>query len=222
MRILGIDTTTKFFCLGILDGQNFYSYRVQLFKKQASLAVPTIKRVLDVLGLKLKDFDYFACGLGPGSFTGIRIGLSIIKSISFALDKPVVGFSTLDILAKAVRQQGYLVPIMDARREMFFSAIYKNSKNKLTRISGYKLIARADFYKIVPKDAYIFGDALEIYKEEIRKNLPSVNLLDSDFWYPQPRSIIDLAEEKIKKEETSNYLKIKPIYLYPKECQVKR
>ncbi|MCX7661899.1 MAG: tRNA (adenosine(37)-N6)-threonylcarbamoyltransferase complex dimerization subunit type 1 TsaB [Candidatus Omnitrophica bacterium] len=222
MRILGIDTTTKFFCLGIQDNTNIYAYRLELFKKQAGLVIPTIKRVFEVLGLEPKDIDYFACGLGPGSFTGIRIGLSTIKALSFSLNRPIVGFSTLDILAVQVKREGYLVPVIDARRNSVFTAIYKNSQNKLTRTTAYKLISRNEFYKLVPKEAYIFGDALELYREEMKRNMPTAKFLDSDFWYPQPSGIIKLAQEKIKKRELFDSFSLKPIYLYPKECQIKR
>ncbi|MCM8795553.1 MAG: tRNA (adenosine(37)-N6)-threonylcarbamoyltransferase complex dimerization subunit type 1 TsaB, partial [Candidatus Omnitrophica bacterium] len=97
MRILGVDTTTKFLSLGIYDNGKIYEYNLELERKHLVLLSLTIDRVLKALGWKVEDLDYLACGLGPGSFTGIRIGLSTIKGLGFALNKPLIGIPTLDV-----------------------------------------------------------------------------------------------------------------------------
>ena len=78
MKILGIDTTTGRLCLGLYVDGKFYEYSLEVGRKLSALLVPTIQRVIDAAGLKIADIDYFACGLGPGSFTGMRIGLATI------------------------------------------------------------------------------------------------------------------------------------------------
>jgi len=222
MKILGIDTTTKFLCLGAYDGVNIYEYNLELERKHSALLVPTIKRVLDALNWHIDDVEYFACGLGPGSFTGMRVGLSTIKGLSWSLNKPIVGISTLDILARGVAGAvTSIVPIIDAKRGLIYCSIYKAKKGILRRVSPYMLLAEDEFLKKIPSSATILGDAVSLYKENILRNIKGVKILDRDYWYPKARNIIELALERIREKRFSNAFNLEPIYLYPKECQIK-
>ena len=224
MKILGIDTTTRFFCLGISNDNKVYEYRLDLGRSLSSLITATIKRVLDALGWQIKDIDYFACGLGPGSFTGLRVGIAAIKGLAFSLNKPVVGIPTLDILARnAGITATYVIPIVDARRNLVYCSIYRNKSGQSARIKPYMLLTIDEFFrKVKIKDnAVILGDAVNLYKDEILTNMKNVTVLDKDYWYPNGRNIINLARERIKGKRVNSASLIKPLYLYPKECQVR-
>ena len=224
MKILGIDTTTKFLSLGLYNEGKIYEYNLQLGTKLSSLLAKTIQRVLDVLDLEIKNIDYLACGLGPGSFTGVRVGLSTVKAIAFSLNKPVVGISTLDILAKNTKSSdGHIVPIIDARRNLIYCSIYKIKKGSPKRITPYMLLTLDEFLRKLKdtKQVEILGDAVGLYKEIILKNTKNAIILDKDYWHLKAHNIIELAQEKIKGKEFDNPFKIKPIYLYPKECQIR-
>ena len=222
MKILGIDTTTKFLCLGAYDGAKIYEYNLELGTKHSALLVPTIKRVLDALQWHISEVDYFACGLGPGSFTGMRVGLATIKGLSWATKRPVIGISTLDILAQNVKDiDKDIIPIIDAKRELIYCSIYKKKNRKLSRIKPYMLLSIEEFFKIAKPDSIIFGDAVSLFKEEIIRRVRGANILDKDYWYPKAHNIIALALERIKEKKFENSFGIRPIYLYPKECQIK-
>lgn len=242
MKILGIDTTTKFLCLGVYDdgnpitntraiekksgicnGARIYEYTLEVDRKLSSLLAPTVNRILDSLGWKAKDIDYLVSGLGPGSFTGMRTGVSFIKGMGWALNKPIIGISTLDILAEnAGASEKQIVPIIDARRSLIYCSIYKNKNNKLAKVSPYMLLSVDELVRKIKKDAIILGDAIDLYKEKILTNIEGVTFLDKDYWFPRPHCIIRLALGRIKAAKFNNAFDIKPIYLYPKECQVKR
>ena len=225
MKILGIDTTTRFLCLGIYNDNKVYEYNLDLGRRLSSFVTPTIKRVLDALGWQIKDIDYFACGLGPGSFTGMRVGIATIKGLAFSLNKPVVGISTLDILARNAGITGaYVIPIVDARRNLIYCSIYRNKFGKLTRIKPYMLLTIDEFLeKTKLKDnAVILGDAISLYKQKILMHMKNVTVLDKDYWYPGGRNIINLAIERINSEKVNSASWIKPVYLYPKECQIRK
>ncbi len=222
MKILGIDTTTKFLCLGIYDGARVYEYNMELGTRHSSLLIPTIERVLDVLGWHISDIDYFACGLGPGSFTGMRVGLSTIKGLSWSLHKPIIGISTLDILARnASRVAKTIAPIIDAKRSLIYCSVYRIKNGGLKRMTPYLLLPKDGFLKKIPKDATLLGDALSLYKEDILRKIKNVKILDKDYWYPQAHNIVELALERIKEKKFSHAFEVEPIYLYPKECQIK-
>ncbi|MDD5282480.1 MAG: tRNA (adenosine(37)-N6)-threonylcarbamoyltransferase complex dimerization subunit type 1 TsaB, partial [Candidatus Omnitrophica bacterium] len=219
MKILGIDTTTKFLCLGLYADGKFYEYNLETGRGLSALLVPTIQRVIEAAGLKISDIDYFACGLGPGSFTGIRIGLAAVKGLSIARDKPVVGISTLDILAANVMlDNSLIVPAIDARRGLLYCSSYKKEGDALKRKSEYKLLSLDEFVKEFPVKAVILGDATILYKEKMSSLIKGATILDKDYWFPKAHNLIKLALGKIKARQYSSAQAIKPIYLYPQEC----
>ena len=222
MKILGIDTSTKFLSVGVYDGAKVYSYNLEVGRRLSSLLAKTLKRILDSLGWQASDIDYFACGLGPGSFTGMRVGVATIKGLAWSLHKPIIGISTLDILARNIKAvDAKVVPMVDAKRNLIYCSVYKTEGSIQKRITPYLLLTEMEFLKKMSVESIIFGDALPLYKENILRNIKNVTILDRDYWYPRGHNIIELALEKIKQKKLSNSFKIKPIYLYPKECQIK-
>jgi tRNA threonylcarbamoyl adenosine modification protein YeaZ len=221
MKILGIDTTTKFLCLGIYDNGKIYEYNLEVERRLSILLAKTIKRVLDTLGWNPKDIDYFACGLGPGSFTGVRTGLATVKGLSFSLNKPLIGICTLDILAENAKgKQDTIIPIIDAKRNLIYCSVYKNKNGRLIRAKPHMLLDERQLFKLIKPNSVILADGLNLYKEKILKYAGRITILDKDYWYPKAYNIIQLALERIKKKEFADTFKVKPIYLYPKECQI--
>ncbi|OGX16574.1 MAG: tRNA (adenosine(37)-N6)-threonylcarbamoyltransferase complex dimerization subunit type 1 TsaB [Omnitrophica WOR_2 bacterium RBG_13_41_10] len=222
MKILAIDTSTKFLCLGLSDNTKVYEYKLEVSRLLSTLIIQTIKRALDSLGWKVSDIDYFACGLGPGSFTGIRIGVATIKGLSWPLNKPVLGIATLDILAKNAQSlESYIMPAVDAKRGLIYTSIYQVKNKVFKRISPYMLLNEKEFLKKIKDNCVILGDAVDLYKEDILKSRKKAVILDKDYWYPQVFHIVELAKERIRDRENSDSFKVKPVYLYPKECQIR-
>ena len=222
MKILGIDTSSKFLCLGVYDQGRVYEYNLEVGRKLSSLLVKTIKRVLEILGWEAGDIDYFACGLGPGSFTGMRIGLATIKALAWSLNKSVVGISTLDILARNAKvNQGCVTTVVDAKRSLIYCCNYEVKNKRIKRKSPYMLLNEKELLAKIKKNSVILGDALVLYKDNILKETTGAAILDKDYWYPKAHNLIALALEKIREKKLNNTFEIKPIYLYPKECQIK-
>ncbi|MCM8796575.1 MAG: tRNA (adenosine(37)-N6)-threonylcarbamoyltransferase complex dimerization subunit type 1 TsaB [Candidatus Omnitrophica bacterium] len=222
MRILGIDTATDFLCIALYSNNKIYEYKVEAGRRLSRFITVVLKRVLKVAGLELDEIDYLACGLGPGSFTGMRIGLATVKALSWSQGKPVIGISTLDILAQNAREkQGYIIPVIDAKRNLIYSSIYKSKNGSLCRVSPYTLLSQKELLGKIRPGSILLGDALRLYKENFYRNIKGAILLDSDYWYPQPRNIIFIACQRIRQKIIHDSFTLKPIYLYPKECQVK-
>ena len=209
--------------MAISIGEQVYEFRLETGRKLSGLITIAIARALEAVGLKPQDLDYFACGLGPGSFTGIRIGLSTIKGLAWALKKPVLGIPTLDILAAGANQrETMIVPAVDARRNLIYCSGYRFQGSALKRLMPYMLLSTEEFYRKVKPRSVILGDAVQLYRQGILKNIKGAQILDKDYWYPRPRPLIALAKEYAAGGKFSTALKVKPIYLYPKECQVRR
>lgn len=232
MKILVVDTSTKFLCLGISDGNKTYEYRLETGIKLSSVLVPTIKRALDALGWQIGDIDCFACGVGPGSFTGVRIGLATIKGFSWALEKPIAGIPSLDTLSRNVLSagnildHGFVVPVIDAKRNLIYSAFYSVNSSNFKRITPYMLMNQDEFLcklkmRSQKKNCIIFGDAVSLHKEAIQKRIREAIILDKDYWFPQPGNLLSVSRDFIKSKRVNSSFTIKPIYLYPQECQIK-
>jgi len=229
MKILAIDTTTQFLCLGAYDGAKFYEYNLRTKTRLSSLLALSLERVLHALDWKPQDIDYFACGLGPGSFTGLRLGLAAIKGLAFSLNKPIVGVPTLDILARNAKNTNntLIVPMVDAKRNLIYSGIYKGGGKVLKRISPYMLLGADEFIKKIrgiklkAGQIEILGDAANLFRDKLSLSIGGISILDQDYWYPKAHNIIALALEQIGNRKVSDSFNIKPIYLYPKECQIR-
>lgn len=221
MKILGIDTSTKFLSLGAYDGSKVYEYNIDLGIRHSSLLVPAIKRVSDALGWQVGKIDYFACGIGPGSFTGLRVGVSTIKGLSLALKKPILGISTLDILASNVKKDACVAAIIDAKRSLTYCCIYEIKKNSIKRKTPYMLLSKEELFKKLKDNSVIIGDAAGLYKEEILARIKGADIMDKEYWYPKGRCIIEAALERIKDKKFYDSFNIEPIYLYTKECQIR-
>jgi tRNA threonylcarbamoyladenosine biosynthesis protein TsaB len=223
VKILGIDTSTRFFCLGLYCDGKVYEYILETGRKLSSLIAVTVKRALDALGWQPADINYFACGLGPGSFTGMRTGISFIKGMSWALKRPLIGISSLDILAQGVRSSSKpILTIVDAKRGLIYYSVFKKSGNGLKKIKPYLLLSYLEFLKSAKSDCVILGDALDLYKEDIVRSVKGAEILEKDYWYPAPHSIIELALARIREKELDDPFCVKPVYLYPKECQIRK
>jgi len=215
MKILGIDTTTKRLCLGLYADGKFYEYSLQTGRSLSALLVPAIARVICAVGLKIAEIDYFACGLGPGSFTGMRIGLATIKGLSVVKNKPVIGISTLDLLAmNAPLKDCLIVTALDARRSLIYCSSYRYVRGSLKRQSAYALLSLDELVKKFPRKVVILGDAAALYKDALLSRIKDATVLDKDYWSPQARNLIDLALVKIKAKQFSSALNINPfIYI---------
>jgi tRNA threonylcarbamoyladenosine biosynthesis protein TsaB len=157
--------------------------------------------------------------------------MAAIKGLAWSLNKPVAGVSSLDILAKNVRDcDSLVIPAVDAKRGLIYGSAYRFKNGVLKRIMPYMLLDPHNFInKVKTKigsgsrmDVVILGDALSLYKEEFRQQMPNVKILDKDYWSVRAGNIIELALELIRKKDLASSFELRPIYLYPRDCQIKK
>ena len=244
MNILAIETSSHKLCVGLINNKaKTAEYVLPADRKHTDLLIPTIKRALARLRLKLSGIDYFAVGLGPGTFTGLRIGLSTVKGFAAALSRPVIGLPTLDVIAMNAlpTDSSVVCPIIDAKRNLIFSALYQVIGNKsgkgtenrdriigkqqaLRRISPYLLINVDELlHRINPAVSVAFlGDGINLYRQQLERKVRNSIFLNSGSWYPSVKNLIKLSAQLIDKNRISDAASIKPIYLYPQECQIRK
>lgn len=220
MKILGIDTSTKFLSVAITDNNDL----VGIFNdrgglKHSSLLVPAIEGLLKKSDATLKNIDAIALSIGPGSFTGLRIGVATCKGINLALGIPIVAVPTLDAIAYNFidEKERVLCPLIDAKKQKVYACFY--SSEKVKRISDYMLLDIEDLLKKINRPTLIFGDAIKLYGERCKKN-PFVRISTKD-WYPKGEIVARLGLEKALRKQFANPDKLVPMYLHSKYCQVK-
>ncbi|MBQ0010545.1 MAG: tRNA (adenosine(37)-N6)-threonylcarbamoyltransferase complex dimerization subunit type 1 TsaB [Ruminococcus sp.] len=169
MKILAMDTSAKAASVAITDGETPLAvYSLEAGRTHSETVLPMVESALKVAHLTLDDINLFAVTNGPGSFTGVRIGISTVKGLAFGTGKPCVGVSTLLALAynlKDVRDDCFLCPVMDARRNQLYNALFDYRNGEFHRLCEDRLIAMSDLQKeldALDKPIYGVGDGYDL------------------------------------------------------------
>lgn len=130
MKILFLDTSSFFVTVAILDGDKvLYEYKGAVIDDMSSKVMPIISDAFTKVSFSIKNIDRIFVVNGPGSFTGIRIGVSIAKTLAWALKKPISTISSLEYLATTPCKTNYIIPMIDARRGYVFAGVYDTNLN---------------------------------------------------------------------------------------------
>lgn len=144
--ILAIDSSTEVAAAALCDGQRLIAETtLHDGRLHSENLLPTVEHLLSCAGLSVSDLDAFAAVTGPGSFTGVRIGISVVKGLAFGSGKPCIGVSALEALAWNLSGlDGLICPVMDARREQVYNALFRMENGVCTRLCDDRLIPAAD------------------------------------------------------------------------------
>ena len=141
---------------------------------------PMIENLLNVTGKKTSDVNLIAVSNGPGSFTGVRIGVSVAKGIAFADDLPCIAVSTLEAMASSLGiYDGYICPVMDARRSQVYNALFEVNLGQITRIREDRAISLQDLaedVKILEKPIFLVGDGSNLCYNTLLERVPNLVL----------------------------------------------
>lgn len=176
MKVLAVDTSASVAAVAIMEDSNLLGeYIINHKKTHSQKLMPMIKEIMHDLELEPCDIDVYAASSGPGSFTGLRIGITTIKAMAYAVNKPVVSVPTLDALAYNITISDLLVcPIMDARNKQVYTALYAWEKGRQVKLTEYMGIPIEELIQIVKeknKKTVFNGDAIDIHKDLIKAEL---------------------------------------------------
>ncbi len=226
MKILGIDTSTPIGSVALIESGNLVAeHTLNIVQAHASRLMPAIDTVLKWGNMTAADLDGCAVGIGPGSFTGIRIGVATIKSLCYALDKPIVGVSTLEAIAYNLRwSERIICPILDARRNEIYGAVFRGGA-AWKRLSEELCLPVEAFLKHLTDiptqptmnhdSMKIFvGDGLDKYGEAIRETLgKTAHFADAIFSVPRGASIAQIGSQRLHSQDSDNYWSLVPNYV---------
>ncbi|MET2983734.1 tRNA (adenosine(37)-N6)-threonylcarbamoyltransferase complex dimerization subunit type 1 TsaB [Aureibaculum conchae] len=170
-----------------------------------------IQETLTISKKAINDIDAIAVSKGPGSYTGLRIGVSTAKGLCFSLDIPLISISTLASLANtiAVEKNMIVVPLLDARRMEVYSAVFNNNYNQI-RETKAEIINENSFSEYLSKGkVYFLGDGAEKCKTVIKND----NAIFLDGYFPSAKQMVGLSYEKHKKNDIEDVAYFEPFYL---------
>jgi len=213
----------------IRDGRPVAEVGLAGKETQSRRLMVIIKWLMQRLGADWSDLGLLAVSLGPGSFTGLRIGLSTAKGLAFALGLPLIGVPTLDALAShVIACKGDLVcPVLDARKSQIYTALYqvRNSCN-LEKMSPYQAISPKELVALVPdgQRVLLLGSGILLYQDIFVYGLGDrAVMVPGHMAYVRAASVGILAELRWQKDRKPDDFKtLKPIYIRPSEAEAKK
>lgn len=189
---------------------------------------PCIKELLEANGKKASDIGYVYISIGPGSFTGLRIAVTVAKMMNLSLGCKIVGVDTLDCLAEnAVEylekegiKTGRVAAILDAKRGDFFIAVYEIEEGGWKKVQEDCLMKAEELIKRFGKDEpiWLLGEGLVYHREKFES--AGTRFMGEDYWTPKAEKVCKLGMEKAKRGEFDNPLELQPMYMQRPDVKV--
>lgn len=209
--ILNIETATRNCSVSISkDGESLLCKEIaEAGYSHAERLHVFIEEILNQTGLQFSDVSAIAVSQGPGSYTGLRIGVSAAKGLCYALGIPLIAIDTLEILASKVKiNDGLIVPMIDARRMEVYSAIFNSEHQKIRDVEA-EIITDSSFDDL-KENLYFVGDCAEKCKTVLNK---SNHIFLEDIIFPSANEMSHLSFDKYKKSDTVDVAYFEPFYL---------
>lgn len=177
MKVLAIDTSNLVMGISVLDeGKVLGEYITNLKKNHSIRVMPAIEEVLNETGIKPAELDRIVVAKGPGSYTGVRIGVTIAKTLAWTLKKDLVGISSLEVLAQSGKYfDGFTVPLFDARRTQLFTGLYgQNDAGDFQNLWEDRIILLKEWLEklqTLDKKILFVGNDLPLHQDTIKEVL---------------------------------------------------
>ena len=213
--ILNIETATQVCSVGLSNGKEIISIR-ESHEKNIHAAKLTVfsEEVLREAGKIMKDLDAVAVSMGPGSYTGLRIGVSAAKGFCYALDIPLIAIPTLQSMALGAmasfdKKEALFCPMIDARRMEVYTALYDQYNNEVRKTEALIIDETSFDAEIAGNTIYFFGDGAEKCKDL----LDPKGMIFIDGVYPSTRSMAHLSHKKFETKSFEDLAYFEPYYL---------
>jgi tRNA threonylcarbamoyladenosine biosynthesis protein TsaB len=222
VRVLGLDTATRRASVGLLANGRVVAEQSQNDGRHAVHLLPLIDSVLQQGGCAVRDLDAIAVSSGPGSFTGLRVGLSVAKGVACATNVPLVGIPTLEALARTLdKPRGTICTLLDARKGEVYAAYFVASERGWTRLIEDTVTTPEAVVAAVPTPCTIIGDAVLAYGEFLRDRLgPEVTVLPWHTYGPRGGTVATLGAERLLQGGSTDLPTLEPSYVRPPDAKV--
>ena len=227
-RVLAIETATRVQAVALLDGETLCEHRVQrVAYNHGSSLLRNVEEVLSNQDFDLDSIDLFAVGLGPGSFTGLRVGLATAKALSRAVERPIVGVSSLAALTYGPARacpEATVVAAIDARRREVYAGAYRWEDKGLVEVLEDCAIAPADWIDHVSRglrgDLIQVGDGIDRYDVLREWDAPDLRTFPGDLAPPSAVGVARLGRELALADGAADRVQLEPNYIRPSDARL--
>lgn len=229
MYILAIETTGPYASVALMDAKA----KIVASKKSEELMnhlkdlMPMVDELLKEAKIEKSELTAVAASIGPGSYTGIRIGVSTARAIAQALNIPCVPVKTLNAFIYQEKEGGLICPIINARRGQVYGAIFDRGEYNCRTLLAPGPYMLEDVLKAIEEKAYakvtFYGDGIDAYEEEIKKAIPEDRRVfaDKKIRYQSAESVAQDAFMKVLWKKTVSYDQLEPEYMRETEAETK-
>lgn len=225
MRVLGLDTATWTASVGLIDGDTELVERsLAVTGSHARTLLPMIEETLAAAGMDLRDLDLLAVSIGPGSFTGLRIGLSVAKGLGWASGIPLVGVPTLEALAHAAAPRpGLICPVLDARKREVYGAAFRWAGATLECVAEVDVLPPEQFAARLTPPCTLVGDGVDAYASVWRACLgEGADLVPFADLSPRGSVVARLGAARFRLRGSSSVAQAEPLYVRKSEAELQR
>lgn len=222
MKLICLDTCTRALSVAAMQDGALVSamwHRAQV--NHSVLLMPMLSQMLETLGWDAKDVDFWAAVSGPGSFTGVRIGVSSVRALAHGWKKPVVSVNTLEALAMSFpMERALVVPLLDARRDQVYAAAYDMTSGFPKEVMPPCAASLDDFLKRLPEQAAIrfVGDGATAHEDTLSA-IPNAVVTPEYLQFPMASAAAPLAQKRALEGEICKYDELEPIYLRDSQAE---
>lgn len=226
MKILAYDTSSEVLSIALFDGERKVGeFESPLFTRHSSTLAPSLDVILKAHNMELADIDIIAVGLGPGSFTGLRVGIVTAKVLAWTLKKKLVGVSSLEAIAYGAPADGdgAVAVMLDAKKNKIYAAIYRvgtRGRAPLRPIKKPMLVGVDHFLSMIRKPASFVGDGAILHRDKILHLGRNLGKIVEDKVFPKAANVVRAAMPLIKKKKFIDPFKLDPLYLHSRTCNV--
>jgi len=227
MKVLAIETSSPMLGVALVDESAVLaSYELLADRAHAAELPLAVERVLRAAGLSLRKLDGVAVSIGPGSFTGLRIGVAFVKALLAGVPKPLAGVPSLDVLATPLAwTPGRVCAVLDARQRNVYAAVYHAKDGRLNRQADYRLTTAAELAGSLAESrepVLLVGDGLAQYRDVFAEALGArARFAEPALWLPRAAVLGRLGRERLQQGQSDDPARLSPLYLYPLECTVR-
>lgn len=220
MKLLALDSSAVSASVAILDGDKLIGECfVNTKQTHSQTLMPMVRDLLTSTKTALDEIDVYAVSVGPGSFTGVRIGVSCVKGMAFAQEKPCIGVSTLESMAyPLVMLNGIVCGVMDARCQQVYNGLFRVQNGQVKRIANDCAVSISDLAKLLEQytdeTIYLVGDGAKLCKESEAFAPLSVQLVPEHLQYQRAAGVAQCAMKQLRLGASAvTAEQLAPIYL---------
>ncbi|KPJ59536.1 MAG: hypothetical protein AMS15_06870 [Planctomycetes bacterium DG_23] len=217
MKVIGIETSGEIGSVALLsEGRLLAERYFEKGLRHGRELVPSLKEILGEQDIEINGIDLISVSIGPGSYTGLRVGVMAAKTLAFAVRKPLIGVPTLDVLAEnAPEEAEYVAPIVDAKRNEVYTCLYQKSHQRRTRLWNFLVIKPVELRERLKTlgEVFILGDGLRIYSKIFEGK--EFMMGPEETWTARASNVALLGEREFKGGRKDDPIGLVPMYLRP-------